>query len=69
MAEIKANHSTSSSRKTRYSSYRALKVGEKNKLPHVLQSNGARAAKAYATLHGLTSLLAQLARRRGIVIE
>ena len=70
MAEkTKASHSTSSIRKARYISYRALKVREKNKLPRVLQSCGVVAAQAYAQRHGLGGLLAQIARRRGIVLE
>lgn len=70
MAESKgARHATPPSRKARYSSYRALKVREKNKLLRVLQSNGVAAAKLYAERHGLGGLLATLAWRRKIVVE
>jgi len=64
----KSKHTTSAARKARYASYRALHIREKNKLPRVLQSSGLAAAKQYAEKHGLGGLLAQLARRRGLVV-
>ena len=64
----KSKHTTSAARKGRYTSYRALHIREKNKLPRVLQSSGVAAAKQYAERHGLGGLLAQLARARGLVL-
>jgi len=64
----KSKHTTSAARKGRYTSYRVLHVREKNKLPRVLRSSGLLAAKQYAAKHGLGGLLAQLARRKGLVL-
>lgn len=65
----KSKHTTSVTRKARYSSYRALHIREKNKLPRILQSSGVVAAKAYVALHGLSGLLAQIAAKRGVSLS
>jgi len=68
MAESKgAKHTTSASRKARYTHYRAMELRERHKLKRVLQSSGRAAAVAYAEQRGLGALLKKMIAVRPVI--